>query len=86
MDINGRKIGKDYTPLVVAEIGINHGGDIAVAKCMVKQAYNSGAECIKHQTHFVEDEMISEAKNIFPPNADISFEVMEKCSLSKDDK
>ncbi len=87
MDINGRKIGKDYTPLVVAEIGINHGGDVEVAKCMVKQAYNSGAECIKHQTHFVEDEMTCEAKNIFPPNADISiWEVMEKCSLSKDDE
>ena len=87
MDIKGRKIGKDYTPLVVAEIGINHGGDIEVAKNMVKQAYNSGAECIKHQTHFVEDEMTIEAKNIFPPNADISiWEVMEKCSLSKDDE
>ncbi len=87
MNINGRKIGKDYPPLVVAEIGINHGGDFEVAKYMVKQAYNSGAECIKHQTHFVEDEMTIEAKNIFPPNAEISiWEVMANCSLSKDEE
>ncbi|MDC3148970.1 N-acetylneuraminate synthase family protein [Prochlorococcus sp. AH-716-I05] len=85
MNIKGRKIGKHYCPLVVAEIGINHGGDIDVAKHMAQLAFKSGAECIKHQTHFVEDEMTKEAKSIYPPNADISiWEVMENCSLSKD--
>ena len=87
MNINGRRIGNDSYPLVIAEIGINHGGDINVAKYMVKQAFKSGAECIKHQTHFVEDEMTIEAKSIVPPNADISiWDVIEKCSLSKDEE
>ena len=31
MDIAGRKIGPSYPPLVIAEIGINHGADLAVA-------------------------------------------------------
>ena len=87
MKIAHRKIGKAEPPLVIAEIGINHGGNLDVAKAMVTQAARSGCEMIKHQTHFVEDEMTSEAKQIFPPNADKSiWEVMEECALSKDDE
>ena len=71
--IGDRKIGKSYPPLVIAEIGINHGGDLNVAKEMVLAAAKSGCEIVKHQTHFVEDEMTEEAKTILPPNADISI-------------
>ena len=87
MNIGSRRIGDNESPLIVAEIGINHGGSLDLAKSMVNAAYKTGAECIKHQTHFVEDEMTEEAKSIFPPNADISiWEVMEKCSLSRDEE
>jgi sialic acid synthase SpsE len=83
VEISGRKIGPEYPPLVIAEIGINHGGSLAVAKAMVEAAAKSGAECVKHQTHIVADEMTEEARNIFPPNADVSiWEVMEENSLS----
>jgi sialic acid synthase SpsE len=42
---------------------------------------------IKHQTHIVEDEMSSEAKNVIPGNADVSiYEIIERCSLSEDDE
>ena len=82
MKIANREISANVPPLVIAEIGINHGGDLAVAKEMVRLAAQSGCECVKHQTHFVEDEMTEEAKSIFPPNADISiWSVMENCSL-----
>ncbi len=87
MNIGNRCIGDNEPPLVIVEIGINHGGSLDVAKSMVNAAYKAGAECIKHQTHFVEDEMTEEAKSIFPPNADISiWEVMENCSLSRDEE
>ena len=87
MNIGSRCIGDKESPLVVVEIGINHGGSLDLAKAMVDAAYKAGAECIKHQTHFVEDEMTEEAKSIFPPNADMSiWDVMEKCSLSRDDE
>lgn len=83
MQIGSRKIGIEHAPLVIAEIGINHGGSLEVAKGMVRQAAASGCECIKHQTHFLEDEMTKEAKQIFPPNADISiWHVMEQSILS----
>ena len=87
MKIGSRAIGYDHPPLVIAEIGINHGGSLEVAKDMVRLAAASGCECVKHQTHILEDEMTDEAKQIFPPNADVSiWEVMARCALSKDDE
>jgi sialic acid synthase SpsE len=87
MKIGKRPIGIEHPPLVIAEIGINHGGSLEVAKNMVTLAAMAGAECIKHQTHFVEDEMTEEAKSIFPPNADVSiWEVMERCALSAEEE
>ncbi len=82
MKIAHRSISPDHPPLVIAEIGINHGGSLDVARDMVRLARDAGCECIKHQTHFVEDEMTEEAKSIFPPNADVSiWEVMRRCAL-----
>lgn len=87
MKIKNRLVGSDSPPLVIAEIGINHGGNLDVAKAMVLAAHRSGCEIVKHQTHFVDDEMTEEAKLIFPPNADKSiWHVMEECSLSKDEE
>lgn len=83
MKIAHRHIGANYPPLVIAEIGINHGGNLNVAKKMVSLAAAAGCECVKHQTHVVEDEMTEEAQDIFPPNADVSiWEIMERCALS----
>ncbi|MBT9465977.1 N-acetylneuraminate synthase family protein [Hydrogenophaga sp.] len=87
MKIAHRTISPAHPPLVIAEIGINHGGSLDVAKGMVLAAHRAGCEMVKHQTHFVDDEMTDEAKQIFPPNADKSiWDVMEECALSKDDE
>ena len=87
MIIATRRISVSDKPLIIAEIGINHGGDIHIAKKMVDAAASAGCEMIKHQTHFVEDEMTHEAKNIFPPNAEISiWDVIEKCALSEEEE
>ncbi|MCV6593651.1 MAG: N-acetylneuraminate synthase family protein [Silicimonas sp.] len=88
MQIRDRKIGPDHAPLVIAEIGINHGGDLDVARHMVTEAARAGAEIVKHQTHFVWDEMTEEAKSVLPPNAGGKsiWEVMEDCALSAEDE
>ena len=67
--IGNRKVGRKHPPLVVVEIGINHEGDLSVAKQLVDAAFISGAEVIKHQTHIPEDEMSLEAKKIIPINS-----------------
>ena len=87
IEIAGRKIGQDFPPLVIAEIGINHGGSLQLAKQLVDAAYRSGVEVVKHQTHIVEDEMTGEAKKVIPGNADVSiYEIMDRCSLNEADE
>jgi len=87
IDISGRKVGRDYPPLVIAEIGINHEGSLKVAKEMVDAAHKAGAEVVKHQTHIVEDEMSKAAKKVIPGNADVSiYEIMERCALNETDE
>lgn len=85
--IANRKVGLDFPPLVIAEIGINHEGSVTVAKEMVDAAHKAGAEVVKHQTHIVEDEMSEAAKEVIPGNADVSiYEIMERCSLNESDE
>lgn len=87
IEIAGRKIGPDFTPLVIAEIGINHEGSLTVAKEMVDAAKRAGVEVIKHQTHIVADEMSGAAKKVIPGNATVSiYEIMERCSLNESDE
>ncbi|WP_457611619.1 N-acetylneuraminate synthase [Lutibacter sp.] len=87
IEIAGRKIGIDYPPLVIAEIGINHGGDLEVAFEMVDAAQKAGVEVVKHQTHIVEDEMSGAAKKVIPGNAAVSiYEIMDRCSLNENEE
>ncbi|MFV8368163.1 N-acetylneuraminate synthase family protein [Flavobacterium sp. LB2R40] len=87
IEISGRKIGLDYPPLVIAEIGINHEGSLQIAKEMVNAAHRAGVEVVKHQTHIVEDEMSAAAKKVIPGNSDVSiYEIMERCGLNEADE
>jgi len=87
IEIEGRKIGYDFDPLVIAEIGINHNGDLQTAFEMVDAAKAAGVEVVKHQTHIVEDEMTKAAKSVIPGNADISiYEIMHQCSLNEEEE
>jgi len=87
MRIGNRLIGPEHPPLVIAEIGINHGGSLDVAKGMVDAIAGAGGEIVKHQTHIVDDEMTDEARSIVPPNADQSiWDIMDECSLTLDEE
>lgn len=80
-EICGRKIGPDYPPLVIAEVGINHQGNLNKAIQMVDDAFASGCECVKFQYHVVEDEMIP--NDVIPGNARISiWDIIKNCALT----
>ena len=85
--IKNRIISNNSKPLIIPEIGINHGGKIETAFKIVDAAKNSGAEIIKHQTHTIDDEMSEEAKKIRPGNSknDI-FSIIKKNSLNKEEE
>ncbi|MDP3791590.1 MAG: N-acetylneuraminate synthase family protein [Candidatus Omnitrophota bacterium] len=83
INIAGRRIGEDYPPLVIAEIGINHEGSVAKARKMVDDAVAAGCECVKFQAHVIEDEMIY--NGVVPANAKESiWNIMVRCALSEE--
>lgn len=88
MKIGNINIGQKYEPLVVVDIGINHGGNLDLAIELVDSAIKAGAEIIKHQTHIPDLEMSNEAKKIKPGNSNLSiYKVIKKNSLLlKDEK
>ncbi len=83
--IKNRVIGKDFTPFVIPEIGINHEGSFDKSKQMIKDASDAGAECVKFQCHVIDDEMIK--NNVIPGNATESiWEIMSRCSLTEEEE
>ncbi len=51
MEIDGRKIGKDFPPYIIAEMSANHNGDINNAFRIIEMAKRSGADAVKLQTY-----------------------------------
>ena len=83
--IQDRIIGNEYRPFVIAEIGINHEGDVLKAKKMIKDASDSGAECVKFQCHIIEDEMIK--NDVVPGNSNETiWEIIQRCSLTEEEE
>lgn len=51
VEINGRKIGAQYEPYVIAELSANHNGDLNRALKIIEMAKLNGADAIKLQTY-----------------------------------
>ena len=51
MFINGKQIGVNNEPYIIAELSANHCGSIELAKETIKLAKNNGADAIKIQTY-----------------------------------
>jgi len=72
-------------PEIIAEIGINHNGDMDKAIRMIDAVAVTGCKCVKFQCHILEDEMIPLARTVIPGNAkeDI-YSIMEKAALNEE--
>jgi sialic acid synthase SpsE len=64
ISINGRSIGYNKEPFIIAEVGINHNGDVEIAKKMIQVAKDSGVDAVKFQT-FHAKEFISNDKETY---------------------
>lgn len=55
ISINGKKIGNGAEPFIIAEAGINHNGDINLAKKMILAAKKANVDAVKFQTFYAKD-------------------------------
>ena len=82
----GKPFGANKPPLIVAEIGFNHNGDIELACKMIKSAVQNGADIVKLQT-FIGSELISKkirAKDPDRPDREIfQYEFFQRYQLTK---
>lgn len=51
ISINGRKIGQDMPPYIIAEMSANHNGNIETAFKIIEEARKAGADAVKLQTY-----------------------------------
>ena len=74
-EINQKKIGNMNPTYFIAEAGLNHNGQIDIAKKMIDDAYNAGADAIKFQTYKSEN-FLSESSEYFDffKNVELTFE------------
>ena len=79
----------NYSTFIIAEIGVNHNGDVDLAKEMIKSASNCGVDAVKFQTFVSEDLVTDDAKKANYQNENTSeknqFEMLKKLELTFDD-
>ena len=87
LEVDGVEINAYSRPKIVAEIGINHGGSLDLAKKLAELAAENGADIIKTQIHRPNDEMSSEAKKVIPSHTNDSiYKIIDECSLDVDEE
>lgn len=75
LEINGKKIGQNQQTYFIAEAGLNHNGDVKLAKKLVEEAHNSGADAIKFQTYKSEAFLTESSKYFkFFKKVELSYE------------
>jgi N,N'-diacetyllegionaminate synthase len=74
--------------IIIAEAGVNHNGDIEIAKKLINEAAKAGADMVKFQT-FITEEVISkdapkaEYQKNTTGNTESQFEMVKKLELSE---
>ncbi len=77
VEIKGRAIGDNQPCYIIAEIGINHNGDLNMAKELIKKAKEAGCDAVKFQKRTVDvvytrEELEKPRENPFgPTNGDL---------------
>lgn len=64
VDLGGRLVGPDCPPFVVAEVGINHNGELDRALEMIRVAAAAGCDAVKFQT-FKAAEFVNDSSQMF---------------------
>ncbi len=77
--VGNRLIGDDQPCFIIAEIGINHNGDIDLAKRLISVAVAAGCDAVKFQKRTIDvvytaEELAKPRENPFgPTNGDLKY-------------
>jgi sialic acid synthase SpsE len=80
----------EHEPYIMAEAGINHNGDIKLAREMISAAHQAGAHCIKFQS-FMTDKYISKKagraayQNQEAVGERSQYEIIKACETTKEE-
>lgn len=75
--VNDKIIGDGHQPYIVAEIGINHNGDVVLAKEMVAAAWEAKADAVKIQTFITKD-------FLHPSHPGFKYDILAEISHEKE--
>ena len=84
--IAGRMVGPDHPPLVIAEVGINHEGQLDKALQLVDAAVAAGAEVVKFQCHITEKEMVPTDMKPGKISEERLWDIIKRCELNEDEE
>ena len=77
--IGKRKVGSGYPCYIIAEIGINHNGDVSIAKKLIDMAAFAGCDAVKFQKRTIDvvytpEELAKSRENPFgKTNGDLKY-------------
>ena len=75
--IENSEVGNGKPVHIIAEVGINHDGDMAKAVKLIQEAKKSGADSVKLQTYITEHRV---------PKDHAVYEILKQCELSHTDQ
>lgn len=88
VEIDGKKIGDSEKTFVIAEAGVNHNGDMELAKKMIDAAVIAGADAVKFQA-FKADELILQDvekapyQKVTTSNTETQYEMLRRLEVSR---
>tara|TARA_Y100000782_G_C9985514_1_gene182099 strand:+ start:27 stop:476 length:450 start_codon:yes stop_codon:yes gene_type:complete len=88
IDIDGTLIGNDNPCYIIAEIGINHNGNVVLAKKLIDVATSAGANAVKFQKRDLESiyrQEILENPSLDSQGTEILIDVLKNVEFSEGD-
>ena len=90
IQVGDKSIGEDKPVFIIAEAGVNHNGDLTIARRLIDVAVEAGADAVKFQTFKAEVLVTATAPKAeyqtqTTPTSESQLEMLRKLELSKQD-